>query len=67
MNNEPTVLIALRIPVDLRDHLRTLAKQNRRTLTGEIVHLLDVALAMPIPTELRLPDSVSTAEPPQSR
>jgi hypothetical protein len=47
-----TVIAALRMPVPLRLRLQVQARRNHRTLTGEMLHLLELALALqgPPPT-----------------
>ncbi|MFF8536733.1 Arc family DNA-binding protein [Streptomyces sp. NPDC015532] len=35
----------IRLPSELHDRLAALAKRDRRSVNGEIVHLLEVALA----------------------
>ncbi|MFJ8107052.1 Arc family DNA-binding protein [Streptomyces sp. NPDC096132] len=37
--------ITVRLPLELHERLATLAKRDRRSVNGEIVHLLEVALA----------------------
>ncbi|MEU6243083.1 Arc family DNA-binding protein [Streptomyces sp. NPDC047024] len=37
--------ITVRLPLELHERLTALAKRDRRSVNGEIVHLLEVALA----------------------
>ncbi|MFF0593328.1 Arc family DNA-binding protein [Streptomyces antibioticus] len=37
--------ITVRLPLELHERLAALAKRDRRSVNGEIVHLLEVALA----------------------
>ncbi|WP_050374844.1 Arc family DNA-binding protein [Streptomyces acidiscabies] len=37
--------ITVRLPLELHERLAVLAKRDRRSVNGEIVHLLEVALA----------------------
>lgn len=46
----------VRLPDDLRDYLKTAAAANRRSLTGEITHRLDLS---------RKADEQATAKEPQ--
>ncbi|WP_019075547.1 Arc family DNA-binding protein [Streptomyces hokutonensis] len=39
--------ITVRLPVDLHERLAAQAKRDRRSVNGEIVHLLEVALTDP--------------------
>jgi predicted HicB family RNase H-like nuclease len=39
--------ITVRLPAELHERLATQAKQDRRSVNGEIIHLLEVALADP--------------------
>ena len=39
--NEETVSVLLRMPARLRDDLRQVARENRRSLTAELVHRLE--------------------------
>jgi predicted DNA-binding protein len=39
-----TAMVSVRMPVDLRARLQQQARQNHRTLSGEILHILERAL-----------------------
>jgi predicted HicB family RNase H-like nuclease len=41
---EPEKRISLRLPVDLHERLAERARNDRRSLNSEIVHLLEVAI-----------------------
>lgn len=51
----PTVMVSVRMPQDLRELLIRRARQNHRTLTGELLHLVEAALAQEPPPRAEAP------------
>jgi hypothetical protein len=59
---EATIMISLRIPAALRAELQRRARLNHRTVTGEILYLLELALRQePLQAEAQASRSVSDA------
>lgn len=61
MRQDPQLI--LRVPADLRDRLRARAAANRRSMTGEMIVLLESFLKVPAAVEQPAHREPSHADP----
>ena len=52
--------LSLRLPQDLKARLTGRARRNHRTLSGEILHLLELALTLPPAPDPTTPTAATT-------